>query len=239
MSTVCLILKAYPNKDGKMLEEEWDIRHILELLEIEDWEQVPPLKFYLDPMLEAFRELVKVLRVMHDKGPLRMSYYVERNYEMSKRIMELVRQYNIVKRIAGDELKRDQFKFLYSIHEKVYACALREIFLNNKQHTTVMQVVIPELTVFKAMLHIRDVDDRKASDEEKKQKKKEERAALGLSEEEEEELKLDLPQPAVTKKGKKKVEIDPEVIEQARIAALFKKELATYGVSTHCACLLT
>jgi len=38
-----------------------------------------------------------------------------------------------------------------------------------------------------------------------------------LSEEEEEELKLDIPQPAV-KPGsrKKKVEIDPEIIEAAR-----------------------
>ena len=55
---------------------------------------------------------------------------------------------------------------------------------------------------------------------------------MGLSEEEEEELKLDIPQPVV-KAGsrKKKVEIDPEVIERAREVALLKRELATYGVS--------
>lgn len=93
-----------------------------------------------------------------------------------------------------------------------------------------MDSVIPELTTFKAMLLIRDIDDQKASDIEKKKKKKEERAALGLSEEESEELVLDIPQPVV-KAGsrKKKVEIDPEVIEAARQVALYKKELATYG----------
>lgn len=52
---------------------------------------------------------------------------------------------------------------------------------------------MPELTVFKAMLLIRDIDDRKAADIAKKAKKKAEREALGLSEEEEEELKLDIP----------------------------------------------
>ena len=138
-----------------------------------------------------------------------------------------------MKILAGDELKRDQFAFAHAIHEKVYNTALKDIYLKPQQNKAIFETVIPELTVFKTMLHIRDIDDRKASDEAKKQKKKEERAALGLSEEEEEELKLDLPPQKVTKKGKK-VEIDPEIIEQARIVALFKKELATYGVSlTH------
>ena len=166
---------------------------------------------------------------MYLKGPLRCSYYVERNVEMSKKVFALVNKYNIVKILAGDDLKRDQFKFIYAIHDKVYNCALKDIYLNNKQSGNCFQSVIPELTVFKAMLHIRDVDDRKANDAIKKQKKAEERAALGLSEEEEEELVLDIPQPEKTKKGKKKVEIDPEVIEQARQVALFKRELATYG----------
>ena len=94
-----------------------------------------------------------------------------------------------------------------------------------------MKEVIPEMTAFKSMLLIKDIDDQKAIDAEKKKKKAEERAALGLSEEEEEELKLDLPPQPVTKNKKKKQEIDPEIIEQARIAALFKRELATYGVS--------
>lgn len=95
-----------------------------------------------------------------------------------------------------------------------------------------MELVVPELTTLKAMLLIRDNDDRKAADIVKKQKKKAERAALGLSEEESEELVLDIPQPETKKKGKKKVEIDPEIIEQARKAALYKRELAKYGVST-------
>jgi len=51
-----------------------------------------------------------------------------------------------------------------------------------------MMEVVPELTVYKAMLLIRDIDNRKQAEIEKKQKKKADREALGLSEEEEEEL---------------------------------------------------
>jgi len=230
LTDVCRILKAFPNLEGKTLDQEYDIKHIVDLLfEIENWEQIPPFKFYFDPFMKAYDDLVAELRNMWKLGPLRNSYYVERNTEMSTKIMELVRQFTIVKELAGDELKRDQFKFVYKVHDLVYNSALKDIYLNTKQNQMVMQTVIPEMTIFKAMLHIRDVDDKKAADAEKKQKKKEEREALGLSEEEEEELKLDLPPQPVTKKGKKKVEIDPEVIEAAKVAALFKRELENYG----------
>ena len=118
------------------------------------------------------------------------------------------------------------------VHERIFDCALKDIYLNPKQNQMIMQAVIPEMTVYEAMTLIRKIDDKKQSDIEKKAKKAEERAALGLSEEEEEELKLDIPQPVV-KAGsrKKKVEIDPEIIERAREVALLKRELATYGVS--------
>ena len=160
-----------------------------------------------------------------------MSYYVERNTEMTKKIYTLIDQYTIVKELAGDDLKRDQFKFMYNIHEIVYRSALKNDYLSEQFGAHVLKVVVPELTAFKSMLLIRDIDDQKAIDVDKKQKRKEEREALGQSEEEEEELKLDLPPQPVTKNKKKKQEIDPEIIEAARQVALFKRELATYGVS--------
>ena len=168
---------------------------------------------------------------MHELGPLRMSYYVERNTVMTQRIFNLVKIYNIVKILAGDELKRDQFKFIYKVHDCIYSSALKNDYLSEQFGPHIMKEVIPEMTAYKSMILIKNIDDQKAIDAEKKTKKAEERAALGLSEEEEEELKLDLPPQPVTKNKKKKQEIDPEIIEQARIAALFKRELATYGVS--------
>lgn len=106
----------------------------------------------------------------------------------------------------------------------VYSCALKDTYLNTGAAQVIRETVIPELTTFFTMLHIREIDDRKLADDIKKKKKAEDRAAQGLSEEEEEELVLELPEQKTTKRGKK-IELDPEIIEQAKIAALFKREL--------------
>ena len=185
------------------------------MLEIPNWREIPPFEFYLTPLKNAFDNLQKELKDMHEKGPLRVSYYVERNYEMTVRIITLVKEYNTVAWLCGDDLKRDQFRFIYNMHEKIYTSALKNFYLDSKLMQPTLQSVAPELTVFYSMLLIRDIDDKKQDDEAKKIAKAKEREELGLSEEEEEELVLDIPQP-VQKKGKKKVEIDPEVIEEAR-----------------------
>jgi hypothetical protein len=84
LSDVCRILKAFPNPDKKTLDEEYDIKHILEILfEIESWDQIPPFKFYFEPFMKAYDELVAELRKMWKDGHLHMSYYVESNLVMS------------------------------------------------------------------------------------------------------------------------------------------------------------
>lgn len=66
-----------------------------------------------------------------------MSYYVERNKEMTIRIMDLVKEYNTVAWLCGDEIKRDQFKFIYDMHEKIYSCALKDFYLEPKNNRTI------------------------------------------------------------------------------------------------------
>ena len=99
-------------------------------------------------MQDFFDDLVNELKKMNRNGPLRCSYYVERNYQMSVKIMRLVQEYNVVAWLVGDELKRDQFKFIYEIHDKIFNSALKDIYLNNKSSMATIQSVIPELTVF-------------------------------------------------------------------------------------------
>ena len=51
MTGICKIFKAFANPDSKKtLDEEYDIAHLLEILDIEDWEKEPCLKFYFDPL---------------------------------------------------------------------------------------------------------------------------------------------------------------------------------------------
>lgn len=101
--------------------------------------------------------------------------------------------------------------------------------------------VIPQLTVLKAMLRIRDIDDKKAADieHEADMKKRMLKYHPEPTEEEKEEM-LKMTQTnmnatmkstnAPKKKGKEK-EIDPEELERMRKEAAFQQELKTYGVS--------
>ena len=105
LTAVCKILTAFPYdvQEGKTLNEEYDIRHIIEILfEVNDWKDCPPLAFYFHPFKKAYDDLVDELRKMHNLGPLRMSYYIERNLTMVEKIIGLIHQYNIVKVLAGD-----------------------------------------------------------------------------------------------------------------------------------------
>ena len=91
LTAVCKILNAFPYAEGKTLDEEYDIRHIIEILfEVPDWQNCPPLQFYFSPMKAAYDALVDELRRMHNLGPLRMSYYIERNLGMVEKIIAMV-----------------------------------------------------------------------------------------------------------------------------------------------------
>ena len=91
MTAVCKILNAFPYAEGKTLDEEYDIRHILDLLfEVDDWQNIPPLAYYFSPLKASYDALVDELRKMHNLGPLRMSYYIERNLGMVTKIIDLV-----------------------------------------------------------------------------------------------------------------------------------------------------
>ena len=81
---------------------------------------------------------------------------------------------------------------MFDIMDKIYNSALRIMFVNPKANEATLKYVVSELTVFKSMLLIRDIDDKKEEDIVKSAKKKADRAALGLSDEEEEELVLDI-----------------------------------------------
>lgn len=87
------------------------------------------------------------------------------------------------------------------------------------------------MTIFKAMLAIKDIDDQKKSDMVKEQEKQARREALGLVDEPEEEEKKEEVKQTKAPPGRKKkvVEPDPEELERIRKKAELEKELAQYG----------
>lgn len=77
----------------------------------------------------------------------------------------MVKMDGIAQWLAGDELKRDQFKFLYNTMEIIYECALRDYMLA-EDHKVIDQVV-PNLTAYRALLVMKDIDERKAEERKK------------------------------------------------------------------------
>ena len=192
---VCDILAVYPALDEKKLDDPYDIQQMLEVLKTENWPQIPPLNFYMKPLREALDNVIAILIEMRKKGALQCSYIIERNDAMQKAVIEMVKRDVTVQAVAGDDLKRDQFKFLYRMHEIAYLTALKTNYLamNVTKAGPIRDEVIPMLTVLHAMLRIRDVDDKKALDIKTEEEKKERRAKYGIPEPEEEEEKMDIP----------------------------------------------
>jgi hypothetical protein len=64
--------------------------------------------------------------------------------------------------LAGDEIKQDQFKFLYSVIKVIYDSALRDYLLNEDPKVT--DNVIPSLTAYHTILLIRRILDTKEAE---------------------------------------------------------------------------
>ena len=88
--------------------------------------------------------------------------------------------------LAGDELKQDQFKFIYRVMKIVYDSALRDFMLG--EDPRVMETVIPKLVAYHSLLNIKRIFDIKY-DEKKKELEKMEREGKKVKFEGEEEKK--------------------------------------------------
>ena len=209
---------------------------MLTTLKTEDWENIPPLAFYMTPLSLALDDVIKCLLEMRKDGVLRCKYFLEENKTLQNFVITLIHKDVDVQWLAGTVLKRDQFKFLYNVQQIVFNSALKDDYLKGQLGGVIFTEVIPMLTVFRAMLNIRDINDRKKADKDKEKEKSDRRQHLGIPEPEPEEEKLDIPlteaQKKQLKRGKK-IEYDPEIVEEYRAKRAFEKEMATYGVSYH------
>lgn len=103
---------------------------MLEILKTKDWRDIPPFEYYLTPLQLALDKVIAELLRMQKEGPLRSRYYIELNEELQNLVIEMVRLDGICQWLIGDELKQDQFKFIYNVHKTVYDCALKDFYLN-------------------------------------------------------------------------------------------------------------
>lgn len=88
-----------------------------------------------------------------------------KNTELIEVIKNLIDAEVIAERLLGTPLRRDQLNFIYKVIGQINAAdpKLRENLI--KKDAQIMEVTIPQLSVYKMIQHLRNWKDRKAEEE--------------------------------------------------------------------------
>lgn len=171
---------------------------------------------------------------LHKEGHLHCKYIIEDNTELQDKTILMVKRDIDAQWLAGDELKQDQFKFMYSVMKIIYDSALRDALLNEKKE--VIESVLPALVAYQALLVIKRILDVKEA-EAKKEKEKLEREG-GVSKRDkpvEEPVPVVVPEPVKTTTASPTKKGQAPVVEMKSEAELAKEaereEIKKYGVS--------
>ena len=81
----------------------------------------------------------------------------------------MVKHDNLVQWLVGDELKQDQFNFLYETLQVLYKSAVREKLVGMDE--TIQDVVIPQLVAYRSLMFLRNIQLKKASETKRMQEK--------------------------------------------------------------------
>lgn len=103
MEVICTNLKEHGN-----LKDTFDIKRMLNLLKLDNWEENVPMAFYLTPLKVSIKTVRDELIVMRKKGQNRCKYYIEDNQPMHEYIIDMVKKDVTAQWLMGDKLKNDQ-----------------------------------------------------------------------------------------------------------------------------------
>lgn len=164
LTHICQIFRDYGE-----LKDYFNIRQMLTVLKTEDWRKIPPIAYYLEPLQDALTDVRECLLEMNKKGALRCKYIIEHNDELQTKVKHMVKMDITAQWLAGDQLKQDQFKFLYKVVKIIYDSALREQLL--AEEARILDPVIPNLTIFHSLLVIKSILETKLFERKKEQEK--------------------------------------------------------------------
>ena len=203
MEIVCKILSDH----GK-LQDTFDIKRMLNLLKQDEWEQNPPMAFYLSPLKVSIKEMRQELLRMRTLGPNRSKYYLEENQPLHDLTIKMVKNDVTAQWLMGDSLKNDQLCFIYNIIKIIYQSNLKNKLINKDKELT--ESVIPRLSCFKGLLVIRNIIIEQKEEEKRMKKLKVETLEEASLEEEkkgaEKEVEEDGDEDVKAYKEKKKLE---------------------------------
>ena len=133
----------------------------MKTFKIKDWKKSIPFRYYLFPLEDALNKVRKELLRMDEVGHLLIKYIVEDNEELQRLMSKLVEMDLRVQWLVGDELKQDQFKFIFDTVNIIYESPLRDKFLASKDKDVIIDWVIPKLCAYKGLMRIREIQMRK------------------------------------------------------------------------------
>ena len=96
---------------------------------------------------------------------------IEDNQELMEKTIVMVQKDLTAQWLAGDELKQDQFKFIYDKMKIIYDSALRDLLLNEEPKT--LDVVVPNMIAYHSILLIKKIIDTKVNEKKKEEEKAE------------------------------------------------------------------
>ena len=94
---ICRIISLYPCKvlitdEGKFLEYPYDIKQMLDTLKVDNWRNIPPFRFYFEPLEKALNKTIEELLAMEKRGPLQIRYSIPNNEEMFNKIVDTMKE---------------------------------------------------------------------------------------------------------------------------------------------------
>ena len=108
---------------------------------------------------------------MEKDGVLRIKYVIENNKQLQTDTIDMVKTDYIAQWLVGDELKQDQFRFIYDTAKIIYDSALQGKLLTNDP--VVLESILPKLVALRSVLVIRNIQLRKTKEFKKLKEKAE------------------------------------------------------------------
>lgn len=174
---------------------------------------------------------------MDKEGPLHCRYIIEDNTDLQDKTILMIQKDLTAQWLAGDDLKQDQFKFMYNIVKIVFDSALKDQLLNDKKE--VIENVVPALAAYESLMIIKNILDVKEAEKKKELEKLERdggnttRLVKAVTIVEEEPVVVASPVKTTAsplKKGQSMIQ-PPEKSEAEKEREAQREEMKKYGVS--------
>lgn len=149
MTVLIKVLKDHGNLIGSI-----NVAKSLQKFEI-DTEESKVFKAFVNPVKKAWRVVRSRLKELYKAKIERFKMPLLKNKPIFQALQELIHADELAEMLLGDDLKKDQLKFIYDVITHVHNSPLREALLDDDPN--VIKEVVPEVATFRALVQMSEV----------------------------------------------------------------------------------